>query len=314
MTVRRTRASLARFVVELAATAPGDALKTLLARALDDDTLELVYPVGDGRFADRAGIVFDVPSTAMAGPRRRSSATARPRRRSCSIARSSRRPPSVDEVAAAARLTLDNERLQAELRVQEADLRASRARVIAAGDGERRRLERDLHDGAQQRLVGSADRLAPGQVGVATERRSAPSSLDAAISELQAPSTRCATSPTASTRPCSTDEGLASGAGGARRAVAVPGRVLAGIPTNGSPQPVEHAAYRDRRRRGEHGPSRLVAIAARAARRRGRRVAPPRPIVDLHDRVGALDGRLDVERPNVAPPPRGDPVQVVPCG
>ena len=57
------------------------------------------------------------------------------------------------EVAGAARLALDNERLQAEARAKLEDLRAARARVVAAGDTGRRRLERDLHDGAQPRLV-----------------------------------------------------------------------------------------------------------------------------------------------------------------
>jgi len=56
-------------------------------------------------------------------------------------------------VAAAARLALENERLQAEAWSQLEDLRASRGRIIQSGDAERRRLVRDLHDGAQQRLV-----------------------------------------------------------------------------------------------------------------------------------------------------------------
>ena len=60
----------------------------------------------------------------------------------------------VAEVTSSARLLLDNERLQADVRAKEADLRASRARIVESGDAERRRLERDLHDGAQQRLVG----------------------------------------------------------------------------------------------------------------------------------------------------------------
>ena len=59
----------------------------------------------------------------------------------------------VDEVTAAARLALENERLRAEACGRLEELRASQARIVAAGDAERRRLERDLHDGAQQRLV-----------------------------------------------------------------------------------------------------------------------------------------------------------------
>ena len=53
-------------------------------------------------------------------------------------------------------LAADNARLQTEIEAQLLEVRASRTRIIAAGDAERRRLERDLHDGAQQRLV-SAD-------------------------------------------------------------------------------------------------------------------------------------------------------------
>jgi signal transduction histidine kinase len=62
-------------------------------------------------------------------------------------------PDLVEAVGAAAGLALENERLQADLRVRLEDLRASRARIVDAADAERRRLERNLHDGTQQRLV-----------------------------------------------------------------------------------------------------------------------------------------------------------------
>src|SRR5262249_56320858 len=62
-------------------------------------------------------------------------------------------PALAEEVAAAARLAFENERLQAEAWSQLEDLRASRARIVQSGDAERRRLVRDLHDGAQQQLV-----------------------------------------------------------------------------------------------------------------------------------------------------------------
>src|SRR5262249_45242180 len=62
----------------------------------------------------------------------------------------------VDSVGAAAALTLENERLQAELRARLTELRASRARLVEATEAERRRIERDLHDGTQQRLVSIA--------------------------------------------------------------------------------------------------------------------------------------------------------------
>ena len=62
--------------------------------------------------------------------------------------------PAMPRLGSAACFALENERLQAELRSQLTDLRESRARIVRAGDDERRRLERDLHDGAQQRLLG----------------------------------------------------------------------------------------------------------------------------------------------------------------
>jgi signal transduction histidine kinase len=62
-------------------------------------------------------------------------------------------PQLVRLTAAAASMALEHARLQAEVRTQLEQVRASRARIVEAGDAERRRLERDLHDGAQQRLV-----------------------------------------------------------------------------------------------------------------------------------------------------------------
>src|SRR5207302_1073825 len=65
-------------------------------------------------------------------------------------------PALIASVAAAASLALENERLGAEVRAQLMEVRASRARIVEAADPERRRLQRDLHDGAQQRLVALA--------------------------------------------------------------------------------------------------------------------------------------------------------------
>ena len=62
----------------------------------------------------------------------------------------------VQSVCAAAGLALENERLHAELRARLVELQASRARLVEATDAERRRIERDLHDGTQQRLVSIA--------------------------------------------------------------------------------------------------------------------------------------------------------------
>jgi signal transduction histidine kinase len=68
-------------------------------------------------------------------------------------------PLLIASVSAAASLALDNERLEAEVRAQLAEVRASRARIVEAGDLERLRLQRDIHDGSQQRLAALALRL-----------------------------------------------------------------------------------------------------------------------------------------------------------
>ena len=63
-------------------------------------------------------------------------------------------PALLDSVAVTAGISLENERLRAELRAQLAEVRTSRTRLLETADTERRRLERNLHDGAQQRLLG----------------------------------------------------------------------------------------------------------------------------------------------------------------
>ena len=116
---------------------------------LHDDSVEVGYPLEDGSLVDALGLPLALGGQVT--PLVREGET---------VALLSHRPGLLDdpalaeEVAAAARLALENERLQAEVRAQLEQLRSSRTRVIATGDAERRRLERDPHDGAQQRLVG----------------------------------------------------------------------------------------------------------------------------------------------------------------
>jgi signal transduction histidine kinase len=146
---RHTRAAVASLVVEAAASPAHGGLRDKLAGMLRDPSVKVAYRLDDGRLVDALGraVVLDGEVTPLV-------------RGGESVALLSHRPGLLDdpdfadEVAAAARLALENERLQAETRAQLEHLRTSRARVVAQGDAERRRLERDLHDGAQQRLVG----------------------------------------------------------------------------------------------------------------------------------------------------------------
>ncbi|MGH3848423.1 MAG: histidine kinase, partial [Pseudonocardiaceae bacterium] len=100
-------------------------------------------------------------------------------------------PERLRQATDAVSLALDNERLKAQLRAQLAEVQATQSRIVEAGDRERRRLERNLHDGAQQRLVGLALTLrlasskAEGNAAVAEHLADAASELDDAISELR---------------------------------------------------------------------------------------------------------------------------------
>ena len=112
-------------------------------------------------------------------------------------------PDVLGAVTAAARLPLEIARLRVEVRGQLEDVRASRARIVAAQDAERRRVERDIHDGAQQRLVALALSLQ-----VARRRHESGEGVDVgALLEETRPSSEprsrtCASSRAGSTRPC----------------------------------------------------------------------------------------------------------------
>jgi len=98
----------------------------------------------------------------------------------------------VRSVCAAASLALENERLQAELRARLLELQASRGRLVEATDAERRRIERDLHDGTQQRLVSIAmslglleSKLPPGATAAQPLVRETREALALALEELR---------------------------------------------------------------------------------------------------------------------------------
>jgi signal transduction histidine kinase len=99
-------------------------------------------------------------------------------------------PELVTAAASAAALAIDNERLKAELRARVEELRVSRLRIVEAADDARRRIERDLHDGAQQQLVSLALDLRMlkarlGDSGLAGTVESLGSKLADALAELR---------------------------------------------------------------------------------------------------------------------------------
>src|SRR4051812_11316722 len=150
---RLARSGLADMFRELGSLR-GVRLEAGLAKVLGDPALVLAYRVPGERF------YIDGRGRAVALPAPRGDRAAAP------VERDGRElamlvydasleddPELVAAVAAAAAIALDDARLHAESEDRLAELRASRERIVAAGDAERRRLERNLHDGAQQRLV-----------------------------------------------------------------------------------------------------------------------------------------------------------------
>jgi signal transduction histidine kinase len=138
----------------------GEALEAALGRTLGDPTLVLAYRLASSTgHADAAGRPVLVPPVTRD---RASVPIERDGRAVAAIvydASLDDDPEMVEAVRAAATMALDNERLLAESEARLAEVQASRQRIVAAGDAERRRLERNLHDGAQQRLVALALQL-----------------------------------------------------------------------------------------------------------------------------------------------------------
>jgi signal transduction histidine kinase len=182
------RAAVAGLVVKLRANPEPHDLRDALARALHDPTLRLAYWLPEfGSWADLDGREIELPTN---GDR----AMTLIGRDGAHVAALVHDPSLDDEaelldaVSAAAGIALENGRLQVELRARLEELKGSRVRVIAAAQKERERLERDLHDGAQQRLVALSLELsllqrkladdAEATVRVARARREIARSLD----------------------------------------------------------------------------------------------------------------------------------------
>jgi signal transduction histidine kinase len=136
---------------------PGGPVREMLAESLGDRTVSVAYWLPDReRFVDEVGRPVDLPAP---GSGRAWTAVERDGRRVAAIIHDAALDTSrelVQAAAAASSLAIDNERLKADLRARVEELRVSRLRIIEAGDAARRRIERDLHDGAQQQLVALA--------------------------------------------------------------------------------------------------------------------------------------------------------------
>jgi signal transduction histidine kinase len=183
---RLARSHVGELVLELDRTPP-EGIRDVLARHLGDPSLELFFwlPERDG-YVDAAGASVELPAP---GSARSVTEISHEGERIAVIVHDRSlddEPQLLQAAAAAARLTLENARLHAQVRAQLVQVQESRRRIVAAGDEQRRRIERDIHDGAQQRLVALAlelratQRRLGGEVDPEMERV-----LTGAVAELQ---------------------------------------------------------------------------------------------------------------------------------
>ena len=128
-------------------------LRSALARALGDPALVIAYPVtGRGSFVDTEGrsVILPAGGDRSVAPVKRAGELVAVLIYDRSLDDD---PELVEAVGGAAAVALENQQLHAQAEDRLSEVRASRERIISAGDAERRRIERNLHDGAQQRLV-----------------------------------------------------------------------------------------------------------------------------------------------------------------
>jgi signal transduction histidine kinase len=295
----------------------------VLAAALRDPSAELLFrlPASDA-YADRFGAVLVEPAQDE-----RSLTKVEHRGQEIGLLRHKRallvHPDLLRSVLGAASLAIEIARLRVEVRLQLAEVEESRARVVRAGYEERRRLERDLHDGAQQRLVTLGIVLRRLQRSLPREARILSPALDSAVDEIGLAIDDLRTI-AAGVRPPRLDEGLAAALADLARAAPVP--VDLDTTHQRLPEQVEAAAYfvvcEAVTNAVKHGtPSRVhvEAMVAHGALRLvvaddgcgGATVAKGTGLMGLADRVQAQGGTLRIH----SPPGVGTRIEAeIPCG
>lgn len=321
--MRLDRAMLAELLAELRGPLPHGRLRDLLARVLRDPDLELAFWIPDaGRFVDRNGAPVSVPPSGAVGERR-----------AVTVLQGEDQPVAalihdealvddaelIQAVGTAARLAVENERLHAQLRAQLEEVRASRARIVAATDDARRGIERDLHDGAQQRLLAVSMAIRAAR----SRARKHDPELDGLLREAAEESGEALTELRELARGIHpvllSDAGLAPALEALVRRAAVPSR-LVGAPSGRLPAVIESAAYfvvsETLANASKHAhASQVVVRAERVADRLVIQVTDDgvggadrggSGLRGLEDRVASLGGSLRV----VSPPGEGTRVEV----
>ena len=151
---RLARSSIGDVFVALQANPPPQQLRDVLADALNDTSVELAFWLPEyDTYADLDGRTLELPAAIGERAATPVERNGKPVAFLIHDASLEEEPELLAAVVAAAGIALENARLHSELHARLAELRGSRARIVEAGQSERQRLERDLHDGAQQRLI-----------------------------------------------------------------------------------------------------------------------------------------------------------------
>jgi signal transduction histidine kinase len=162
LSARLARSAVGDLVIDLGRPLLPGELRASLARALGDPSLEVLYALaGRGGWVNADGQPGSLPPPGGGPGARTATLVEREGRPLAALIHD----PALDQAlvraaAVAAGMRIENERLHADVRAQLEEVRASRQRIVEAGDRERRRVERNLHDGAQQRLATLALSLA----------------------------------------------------------------------------------------------------------------------------------------------------------
>jgi signal transduction histidine kinase len=299
---RAERRAIARIAVSLGEAPSPGSLQTALAEARRDPELRIAYWLpGAQRYVDASGHAVPEPAAKPGGTVTR---LIRNGRTVAAITHSGSAPGLDTHIGPAITLGLENERLQAELLAQLEELRASRARIIETADAERRRLERDLHDGAQQHLLAlsydirlaRASAKADGDTAAQMTLATAVEQTQGALEELRDLAHGIYPAVLA-------EAGLAPALATLADTAPLPVQILR-ADNRRYPAPVEAAAYftvaeaiGDAARRGAD------RAAVTAAPQGGRLVVTVEdngtgrdaPMIALADRVGALGGSLSIQ-------------------
>ena len=310
---RMARAKVGGLVVELGEARGGDGLRDALARALRDPTVEVGYWVPEQeRYVDDQGRAVAPPEPGAPRALTRIERAGRPLGVLVHDPALAEDQDHVDAVCAAAGLALENQRLHAEALARLEEVRTSRARIVEAGDIARRRIERNLHDGAQQRLVAISIAL-----GLARSRfdrgfaEQAASLVDQAARDVGAAIAELRELSRGLNPPILAEAGLMGALDALAERSFLPVTLRGGTDA-ALPAPVEAAAYyvvaealsNAAKHAGassvcvvvEHGPARLVVEVADDGSG-GAGVQAGGGLEGLADRVAALGGRLVVDSP-----------------